>query len=404
MKEILNSRIEEELAQLSDFYLHNDKKAIGSSSFSLLSGRAGTLLVQSLLYFTTKNEKLKSAISRDLDDLIEFIENAETLSLTFCNGLAGIGWLFIYLHETAILDVDITFYLEDLDQILEKEVNNLLTKNDLDILHGAMGLGIYFLSRKNKTIIEKIITAMEASCFKNGNEIAWSRFDSYSTKEYIFDFGLAHGNASVVYFLGKCYKNNILPDRCKILLEGLFNFFAANLQDPKQSGSFYPSFKFVKEYKTINNTQRSRLGWCYGDLGILYTLHLVAGWLKNTLREEVYLSMLKIVSERRSKADTQVLDACFCHGSSGISYLYYKIYKRTGQNIFFDASIYWLEETFSMRNTGTGLLGYKFYGGEKLGWVGSSEMLNGIGGNCLLLLNLHFDIKNTNWDECFFLS
>jgi hypothetical protein len=57
-----------------------------------------------------------------------------------------------------------------------------------------------------------------------------------------------------------------------------------------------------------------------------------------------------------------------------------------------------------MRNTGTGLLGYKFYGGEKLGWVGSSEMLNGIGGNCLLLLNLHFDIKNTNWDECFFLS
>ncbi len=134
--------------------------------------------------------------------------------------------------------------------------------------------------------------------------IAWSRFDSYSKAENIYDFGLAHGMARDIIFPGKCYKAGIMQEQCKQLIDGLVEFFMNNIQPATdEPASFFPNSIVVKHYKTgEQQVQLSRVAWCYGDLGILHTLLLISIWTGNkVLNEKVsgYAATEKLKGERR---------------------------------------------------------------------------------------------------------
>lgn len=368
-----------------------------------MGGRSGTILLQSLFLQVTSNNKFKTEIESNIEFLVNKLESSYEVLTTFCTGLAGIGWLFTYLNEKGIIDIALDEYLEELDETIEEKLKEMLSEQDFDILHGANGLGLYLLKRKRTDLVERIILALDAAAANIGNETVWQRFDRHKLQEYIYDFGLAHGNASILYFLAKCYKAGVLPDTCKRLIRGGLHFFTNNIQDFEKVGSFYPGSKLVKEYKTNTQPYFCRLAWCYGDLGILHSLLQVSKWINDNAMELKIIDMLETVATRRADKQTHVRDAGFCHGASGVGYLFLNLYNTTGNKIFQDTAEFWVERTLQLAYHKTGVHGYLFHMGEH-GWERMSDMLTGLAGVGAFYVQYLYKELNNDWAECFFLS
>jgi lantibiotic modifying enzyme len=393
------------LHELSAYYTREYKGDTNSQAFSLLSGQAGIVLLQAMLYQGTKNEDYKKLIQDGLDHITGIIETAERPISTYCSGLAGLGWLIIYLNRNKIIDIDADEYLEELDELLDVEVDRMLYTKNFDILHGAMGLGMYFIKRNKENSVIKIIRALIADKQEMNPGIAWSRFDAYARKEYIYDFGLAHGMAGILYFLGKCYKAGIMQKECKELIDGCVEFFMNNIQPENDApGSFFPNSILAKQYGTNEQqAQMSRVAWCYGDLGILHTLLLISIWLEDEMLNDKVLTMLLKVAKRRSVPESMIKDAGFCHGTVGNCYLFKNIYNLSGNTVFLETADYWLKQTLHFcRNEPSSVCGYLFFKGDK-GWTPQTDILSGLGGIGIVLADYTYAI-NSDWNECFFLS
>jgi lantibiotic biosynthesis protein len=403
MQTTLQKSVEEKLYLIGDYYLENFKKDFRQNTLGLLGGRSGAILLQSLFWQTTHNDKFKDAIESNVEFLLDKIESSNELLATFSTGLAGIGWLFNYLSEKGIIEIEPDEFLEDFDSTLEVKLLGMLSELDFDILHGAMGLGIYFLKRNRLDLIEKIVLALDAAATRMQNEIVWSRYDQYKLHDHLYDFGLAHGNAGILYFLAKCYKANVLPDKCKQLIYGGLNFFESNIQDIAAVGSFFPGSKLVKEYKRANKPYYSRMAWCYGDAGVLHSLVHVCRWIKDAAMEKKFIVMLEQVATRRADAQTGIQDAGFCHGASGVGYMFLNLFKTTGHQPFLNTAEFWLEKTLALGHHEQEVHGYLFHMGEH-GWEVMSNMLSGLGGVSVFYLQYLHKELNSDWNECFFLS
>ena len=397
--------ISSKLNELSAYFTTEYKGYGNEQAFSLLAGQTGIVLLQALLYQGTKNEDYKKNVHDGIEHITGVIESVDRPLATFCNGLAGFGWLMIYLNKNNIIDIDTDEYLEELDQLLDIELDRMLNEKNFDIMHGAMGLGLYFIKRNNVNGVIKIINELIAEKHDLNSGTAWSRFDNYSRKEYIYDFGLAHGIAGTLYFLGKCHAAGIMQETCKELIDGCVDFFMNNIQPESDApGSFFPNSIIAKQYKTdAQRVQLSRVAWCYGDLGILHTLLLVSIWLEDKILKDKVLTMLVKVAERKSIPESLVSDAGFCHGTVGICYLFKNIYKLSGNDLFLKTADYWLQQTLNFcRNEPLSVCGYLFFTG-RTGWMSQTDILAGIGGIGIVLTDYNYAI-NSDWNECFFLS
>lgn len=389
--------------ELSAYFSRQDSCSDGQP-FALLSGQAGIVLLQAMLYQGTKDEAYASLIMDSVERITGIIDTTEKPLPTFCGGLAGFGWLLMYLNKHNIIDMDADQYLDELDRILEIDLYRLVRYKNFDILHGAMGIGLYFIKRNKPDNVKLIINALAADKHQMEPGFAWSRIDYYTTKERIYDFGLAHGNAGMLYFLGKSYEAGIMQEQCKALIDGCVQFFMNNIQ-PGTIGSFYPNMVNAQQFREqkTETRQLSRLAWCYGDLGILHTVLLIAHWTDDKALHEKVVSMLLTVAARRSTKETMVRDAGFCHGAIGNCYVFKNIYRLTGQAAFLDAANYWMQQTLNLSSSDpVSVCGYLFHKGEA-GWGPDSSILSGLGGIGLVLADHAYTIGG-HWNECYFLS
>lgn len=400
----MDNVIEERIESIGKFYLKDYINDSQQSYISLHGGRGGSVLIQYLYFIHTKEKSYKDEINKNIEFLIHELEKSKSISFTFCNGLAGIGWLLLFLSEKKIILLNNDEFFEDIDYCLSKTLDNFLHMRNFDLLHGAMGVAFYFLKRGDYYHVEKMINFLFNSCEEVENETKWRRFADSQSFENFYDFGLAHGQASILYFLGKCCKYRVLHEKCEKMIMGIVNFYLNNTQNLDIAGSYFPKEITCQEYKSQRNkVSRSRLAWCYGDLGILHTLILVTGWVGLKVHREKFEKMLVNVSSRRDAAETLVQDAQFCHGSSGVSYLYLSAYRLTGNKVFKNASNYWLNQVLKAGKNGRGDSGYLFSDVEH-GWADAVDILGGLGGVALLLLTHKHPDYTHDWDECLFIS
>jgi lantibiotic modifying enzyme len=404
MKHSLRDKVERRLFAIEKYYLSEYKNDLQTDGMGLLSGLSGVILLQSLFFQHTKNDKFKIEIDNNLDFLIETIEKEEYTTTTFCDGLAGIGWLFHYLHAKQIIDVNIDEFLGEMDEVLESELAQMLNQNNFDLLHGAIGLGLYFLKRGHHQPVEKIISALNRNCDFIGNQIAWRRFDHVERHTYTYNFGLPHGNIGILYFLGKCYQCKILPGVAFKLIHGGVNFYLANIQDQKKYGSFFPYDKLVDDYEFNKVGSYTRLGWCYGDPGVLHTLLLISDWIDDCNLKEKFMKLSILSTNRKSKTQSGIVDACFCHGLSGIVYQYRNMYKMTKNEAFAESSDYWIHKLVSSSTKLDDEPNYLYYNGAR-GWENPPpNLLIGLGGVSLALMSFIYTDMDNSWNEVFFLS
>lgn len=337
---------------------------------------------------------------------MEYISNEELKSLNFGYGLTGICWTYQLLHNHQIIE-NPTDLLENVDDLVAELMMDDLKKNHFDLHYGGLGGILYFLERlvykdvKHHLRLALLQLKENATC--STGFAAWSneRFkitsDSGSTE---YNFGLAHGIPSILTVVSLIYSAAIEKDTCYWLMDNSIEWLKNEMYTEKNV-SLFP--KVIRQKKTVETFPSVRIGWCYGDLGIAYSIWMAGNVTKNEAWQQYGLSIAKATCTKQDLAMIDVVDASFCHGTSGIAHMYSNLFKATGIHEFEKASLYWYGETIRMAKYEDGLAGFKTFQGEGNGFENEPGLLEGITGISLSLLGA-FYTTTVNWDRCFLLS
>jgi len=376
-----------------------------SDNIGLHAGTSGIALF--LSYYDRiifgKNE-ISSRVMEILEHNIECI-NSGKLLYSICSGISGFGWLCEHLRKLEMLNREDIEFLDDLDPFLHKQMIFDIRKGRYDYLHGALGAGMYLLSRFDKKdvcgYLEELLTELEKSGIEceNGG-IKWLSVLDYETGREGYNISLSHGMASMAAFFIRLHQLNFETKRVDKLLTQTITYILDQITYTEGRESNFPSYS--KESNTGNFN--SRLGWCYGDLGIAHVLWQAAVSLKNKVWEDTAIQILLHNSNRRDLQKNNIMDAGLCHGSAGVAHIFWNLYLNTRVQKFQETTDYWLSITMQMAKYTDGSAGFKAWLTEKHGgFVKSDSFLEGISGIGLALLS-HLQSDKTVWDECLMLS
>lgn len=115
-----------------------------SDNYALYDGKAGEAI---LLYLLSKNERYNHLTDIALEKLNEIGDHITQIeSLSFSDGLAGIGWAIEWAAQNNFLEANTDEILEDIDDTLYKSVVYIPSEN-ISLATGVLGKLLFFLAR-----------------------------------------------------------------------------------------------------------------------------------------------------------------------------------------------------------------------------------------------------------------
>ena len=395
------------LNEIANLVAINLEKTI--TDFSLLAGNLGEILF--LYYYSRCNklfeEKADNAFERLLNEISS--ESNKYYQFSYCNGLAGLGIAMHLLEEADFIENDDNIW-EDLDTLLSFNLKSTIREQNYDFLHGTIGIGFYFLKhskcKPKQSIIQikHIISYLENTSIKDAkqNQIKWIEIDKLQTEKLVtrYNISLSHGMSSIIIFLSRVIALNIIPEKQNNIINMLnqsVNYILSQELDYKVYGCYFPSMSLENKEPII----KSRLAWCYGDLGIAVALWHTGKTLKRQDCQDKAVEILKYAAVyRQNLQENYVFDAGICHGAAGIAQIFYRMAKETQLPELHDAYVYWNNKTLEIAKFPDGLAGYKAFDPQHNKWTNQSNILEGIAGIGLLLLSPIVP----DWDEILLLN
>ena len=314
---------------------------------------------------------------------------------TYCNGLSGFG-IGLQLLEKGGYIQGASCQMSEFDSRLHYALRYYLVEGNIDFLHGATGLGFYFIDRigYSEEIAEESLrlyidrlfeTALEENSDDGPHTIKWI-FDRHTAiKRY--NMSLSHGISGNGILLAKIVKSKCdseLIEKCRYLLKGIKSYLMSQTIDFDRYGSFFPSFP----KDCMDEIRKSRLAWCYGDLGVIFALINIGEALQDVDTTDSALKMAVVCADkRRGVPDNMVYDACICHGASGVAQAFSALYRKTGYDKFADAYSYWRTQSLKMGVYENGHIDFRNYGVTNRNWRKTNSFLEGNAGVGLMLLN-----------------
>ncbi len=374
------------------------------NSNGLMGGKTGIALF--LLYYSRlTNNKKYSEIAFDLIfDAFNSINNGFKLH-TFANGIAGIGWTVEHLIQNNFLEKDTSNVLDNIDNFMYRTMMTDIKNGNYDFLHGAIGNGTYFLNRLNKDESKKCLGKLveelgNISETEEDGSIKWESELDIKSGVRGYNISLSHGIASIITFLSKLYDENICKEHILMLLNGSVKYLLKQEIEKREHESMFPSYAL----ESNSDNTSSRLGWCYGDLGIGTALWQVAQSTQKKVLENKALEILLYSTTRKDLDKNRVFDAGLCHGTAGIAQIYNRMHYVTGISEFKNAKTYWFNETLKKAMYKNGYAGYKAWrSADHGGLTKDPSLLEGIAGIGLAMISAVSDIE-PKWDRCLLLS
>jgi lantibiotic modifying enzyme len=372
-------------------------------NIGLMGGKIGVALFYFYYAKLLAEDKYADYGVELISDVFDVINNDFTYH-THAGGLAGIGWTVEHLAQNDFIDTDTNEILADLDPYLHKTMIYDIENENYDFLHGAVGNGVYFLSRmnseKSKDYLKELIDQMDKISHKDEDGARkWLSTLNIEEETRGYNLSLSHGIASIIVFLGKVLETGIYNEKVSILLNGAVQYLLKYKLDREKFLSNFPSW--ISEEDPLS---ASRLAWCYGDLGISTALWQAAQNAGNKNWEKIAVDVLVDSTARKDIKENTVLDAGLCHGAAGIMHIYNRAYHYTGIEIFKELALYWAEQTLKFATYKDGYAGYKAWRTEKYGgWAPEAGFLEGISGIGLAFISLISDIE-PKWDRALFIS
>ncbi|GAB3339022.1 hypothetical protein GCM10027299_51620 [Larkinella ripae] len=333
-------------ALLDRIYGHVHRQPV-DAEVGLLTGQMGYALLEAYAQ-RFSGQPDDNRIWERVSASLAAIQNGE-LTPSFATGMAGVAWAFLHLfnHGLVLADgFDAQDVVADLDEPLFELSRELLREGDYDYLYGGLSAALYFLERTPTPEIGRYITHLietlvaTATRFPGGG-ISWPFYGSGPRKPahpLRYNPGLAHGTAGIVSILSLFYERGYARALCAELLDrtlqGLWD------QRNRSGRSVFPSM--VPENRV---DQDSRLGWCYGDLGIANAFWLAGQTLQNAQWKSIACETMLKAAHRREPTDTFVKDAGLCHGSAGVAFLFRRFARFFPHPVLTEAADAWAEET-----------------------------------------------------------
>lgn len=334
-------------------------------------------------------------------------------------GLSGIGWIFNHVTELLNGDIDPDMSatgddasedaISEIDEVLLQRLRKPTTYETFDLISGYVGIGIYFLSRLPRPAaldaIELIVAKLAAwSETTESGGIAWrtpARLVAPDLRAQRphghFDLGVAHGVFGVLSFLTDILASEYEIPQAKPLVDGLLKWLPTTMRSESALSRF--PVMLVDDH----DTEDSRLGWCYGDLGAGAILQRTA--LRLNLPEwEGFANNLLINSAMRKDAMCAINDAPLCHGAFGVAHILNRSHQRTGNIRFLHLSNEWYERGFALQTTSGGVVGFPAYRPDLTPPLRDDRsLISGATGVALALLAATTQVPPM-WDRMFLLS
>lgn len=372
------------IAAISDHLLKQNP----AKDISLYTGDSGLALYFAQMYLTTGNLVYKDRVNCFIESLHTTLESRCNIETSFCSGIAGFGWLMCFLNRYAVIKLP-SNYFYDIDNILFEQM--ILQANNLrfDQLHESVSIARYFINRNNRTALSFMVNALYNTCDNSNNETKWISYINGGDPTY--DFGLAHGMAGILYFLSKCYMISIKKEKCMRLIKGIIAFYKHNEMHLDFNHSYFPNNINVNEYNNhISDTHfaAKRNAWCYGDLGVLYTILYSGSIIKDIDMIKYAIDKLRMVVPRKL-SDVHNENSFLCHGLSGSCHILTKIKLLSNNTIVNETqhiSLY--EYLISTESTSDN---------------NNNNLMTGLSGIALSYISYVYK-KNNQWDECIMLS
>lgn len=329
------------LAQQINRHLQSKSKL----TYGLLGGDFGSVCF--MYHYSRINNRYENIADCMLDRVLQSARNNPTIS-TYCNGIAGLGIGLKMLEDEQFVD-GVSDSLSDFDRNLYIAAIGQMKTRNIDFLHGLTGIGLYFTMRhehdgSNSEILAEIVKYLDlirtdGLDHNNNPTVKWILAEKDHDKS--INISMSHGMSSIGILLSRILQQHLSPEIDRIivrLLVGIKNYILAQRIDPLIYGSWFPSFPAEVSSKITG----SRLGWCYGDLGIGIALIKIAEAIADTGLREWSVDMLRWnATERRQLSKSYIFDAEMCHGASGVGLIYRYLHTLTGEQAFIDAADYW---------------------------------------------------------------
>lgn len=368
----------------------------------LLGGNTGTALFFAYYYQLTGDEKLLEKSYQIIEHSLQSIADS-SLHASHCSGLAGVGWALLHLAEMGYIeanDLDSTF--SDIDTILSKELRTDLANGQTDFLHQGLGIALYFLSRLPSGFAGEQLQFLVKQLWEHriilDRGISWK--DQFSTISQttpgrdLFNLGLAHGVPAIITILSKIYKAGIEKELCHTMINDSIQWLLSTKNnDSSPTISLYPVLIDAKG--NTAGDRHSRLGWCYGDLGIASMYLNVGINTQNQQYVSISEEMFMHIARNRDIQNGSVHDACICHGSSGIALMLQQSYKAFGNSLLQQRSNFWWEHSLQQNTWPDGAAGYKFY--HHPNYTTNFNLLEGVSGIGLSLIHCLEPSLSANW-------
>ena len=333
--------------------LINVDKVIESSQLpdhdSALTGKIGYALYQ---FYSGKVFKDESKLEKGGELLGSIFSNLASGNTTLnghslASGITGLCLALTILVEDDCIDFDLEENISNYDEYLVTRSREELKNRDVDFLHQSLGVVYYFTTRKLTPAIKTILENFADDIFgasirdEHGTRFLNSSGPRSGTS---FDLSIAHGLAGILLILLKIYNLGIKQEEIKIfVLEGvkyILKFYIKNPDPNKQQSMFALGVDTDAEVAQYSNM----LAWCYGDMNQLALLLSVSKAFGMNDWDDIIENVTKRLC-KRTVEESLIRDSHFCHGASGVCYLFQYLYDISGNKEFLKAKANWLDET-----------------------------------------------------------
>jgi len=267
-------------------------------------------------------------------------------------GGAGFAYVVNYLRQHEFIDIDAEDELTILDDVLFHSAVDEYRRDNIDFLHGAMGIQHYFASREQTADINSYVNRLVEHALEKPvrtDHGIWVRnfgMESHGNTE--INFGLSHGLSGYLLTLIEALPHLRRKRRAINTIRQGIDFIMKH-QFPVDYSANECSFFPLRFNETDTEFHRqNRLGWCYGDLNELLLLYRAGRALDDNRYIQVADNMGVQVVTRRSYDATLSEDSHFCHGSSGLAQFYKCLFRETGNWIYSEAYHHWMDVTLEL--------------------------------------------------------
>lgn len=368
-------------------------KQLDATGLGLLSGKMGIIYFSSLYLRFFPKPQQREILDNFSDSFFDQLTNGMEI-LTFCNGLSGVLQGLKNMNKSGIIDLDFSDLNYYYAPLLKSFALNSITNYNYDFLHGALGV-IKYLG-DDAQFINEALTLFELTADKTNNTYRWvSRIGV--ERKLGYNISLSHGISSIIVVLSQLECESINYESRDHIIEMACNYIISQEIDHRKYGCYFPS-------ASLDNNDpitRSRMAWCYGDLGVAVALWEAGKVLKKDAWKSKAIEIFSFSSQRRSHEDSMIEDAELCHGSGSLVMMFDYMYRETDDDLFRETRDFWVEKSLELSSFVDGLAGYKTWQGKELKWRKEYGILTGVCGIGSMFLSTLFN--ENRWLEFFML-